>query len=320
MRKYARKRVGFTLVELLVVIAIIGILVALLLPAVQMAREASRRSACSNNLKQLGLALHNFESTYKKLPAGEYSSTAPLSPHALLANFMEMNNTFDRMNLNVGPFVEPNYTAARVQPSILICPTDPFPGRAEPMGWTNYHANAGSWVGVNGWDGVFGPMADAGGARAPKQLHFGAVSDGLSNTCAFAEVALGDGASGQPKKKFDVFEASATGTDIPSVRAGYMARDWRNETIAGGGWRWRGYPWTEGSVWRNWYNHVLPPNQPGWRPGDWWKIVSPASSYHPGGAQAVMCDGSVSFFAQTVDPVVWTAMGTRSGGEALTNP
>src|SRR5690606_5343668 len=117
-----RNRRAFTLVELLVVIAIIGVLVALLLPAVQMAREAARRSSCQNNLKQFGLAMHNFESTFQRLPGGEHNGTAYLSSHVLLTNYMELGNVFEQFNLNVGPFTQPNYDASCIQPKIFICP------------------------------------------------------------------------------------------------------------------------------------------------------------------------------------------------------
>jgi prepilin-type N-terminal cleavage/methylation domain-containing protein len=317
--KSERVRKGFTLVELLVVIAIIGVLVALLLPAVQAAREAARRSSCSNNLKQLGLGLHNFESAFGKLPGGAHASGVDLSPHVLLANYMEMNNTYDKFSLTVGPFSQPNYDAARVQPKVLICPSDPFVDRSQDMGWTNYHSNAGSWVVVTkSWDGVFGPAAPMAGAAALKPITFAAITDGLSNTCAFAEVALGQGGSTGPKTKFDCFDSSVTTTSLQTARDGYMAKNWKNESIAAGTWRWRGYPWSEGSVWRNWYNHLLPPNQPGWVPGGAFEnIVSPASSFHPAGAQAVMCDGSVAMIPATIDGNVWTAMGTRSGAETV---
>ena len=88
-----------------------------------------------------------------------------------------------------------------------------------------------------------------------------------------------------------------------------------------GGWNWRGYPWREGSVWRNGFNTLLPPNKPCYRPnGQWWELVTPASSYHPGGVNACFADGSVRFVSEAIDPDVWAAAGTRAGGEALTLP
>jgi prepilin-type processing-associated H-X9-DG protein len=100
-----------------------------------------------------------------------------------------------------------------------------------------------------------------------------------------------------------------------------LARDWKEATIAPDNWRWRGYPWTEGSPWRNWYNHLLPPNSPCWRlNASWDRIVSPPSSYHPGGINLVLLDGSVRFVSETIDWEVWRAAGTREGDETLTLP
>ncbi len=320
-----RARSAFTLVELLVVIAIIGVLVALLLPAVQAAREAARRSQCANNLKQLGLALHNFESTNKKIPGGEYSQASYLSPQVLLLPFMEQTALYNRFDLNKGAFDAHNIPAAPHLP-VMVCPTDPHPDRSQVMGWTNYHPNAGSWVTINGWDGLFGPSVDEGGPKGKKlpPLEFGQIIDGLSNTCAFSEVALGGGVSGGAKTKYDIYDASADATSIAAARTSLQALDWKSMSMidfGGTPWRYRGFPWSEGSAWRNWYNHLLPPNQPCWVPAeDFWSIVSPAQSYHAGGAQVSLCDGSVRFVSETVDGLVWEAAGSRNGGEALQLP
>ncbi|WP_254512220.1 DUF1559 domain-containing protein [Anatilimnocola floriformis] len=320
-------RFGFTLVELLVVIAIIGVLVALLLPAVQAAREAARRTQCVNHLKQVSLALHNFESSFSRLPAGEHQPTSAgyLSPLALIANQFEQSGVYNRLDLNQGPFSTQNYAAAATQPKFLICPSDPFPGKKEYMGWTNYHSNAGTWAPLNGWDGVFGPVEDAGGAKAIGPLKLGDITDGLSNTAAFAEVVNGSGnISRPPKSKFDCFDTSTnptTGT-LAAARTAFAAGNWETSSIPWtGDWRWRGYPWTEGTAWRNWYNHIAPPNATCWVPGgDFWRIVSPSASMHPNGTNVSMTDGSVRFVTNSVDADIWAAAGSRAGGEATQLP
>lgn len=321
--RHSFRRQAFTLVELLVVIAIIGVLVALLLPAVQAAREAARRSQCSNNLKQLGLGLHNFESTYQKLPGGGFSLTSDLSTLVQLLPFIEQQAIFDRFDLTVHNYQGVNPTAAAVQIKTLLCPSDAFPDRSRAIGWTSYHPNSGSWVVINGWDGVFGPSYDLWGA-APKTnklpaITFGQITDGLSNTAALAEVALGAGSSGGAKSRFDVFSNSPSTGSIIDARNSLLGLKWQDQSIADGGWRERGYPWTEGTPWRGYYNHLMPPNGLSVKASDWPMIVSSASSYHSGGAQAVMCDGSVKLHSETMDPNLWTALGTRNGAEALSN-
>ena len=314
---------GFTLVELLVVIAIIAMLVTLLLPAVQSAREAARRTQCINHLKQLGIALHGYESAFSRFPAGSPEEAGYLSPQAQILPQVEESAVGRLLDIHKGPFEEPNYTAAAAQPSIFLCPSDsqPVEGQTD-MGWTNYHGNCGTWVHITGWDGIFGPNYQAGGDDM-KPLKLAQVIDGTSKTAAFAEVLNGFGPNTDISKSRlqDCFESGAAGNPQASpieARANFMSKDWSASQIPwSGGWRWRGYPWSEGTVWRGWYNHLLPPNQPCWRPGDWWKLVTPATSAHPGVVNMVMCDGSVRSVADDVDPLVWQATGSRAGGEPL---
>ncbi len=330
-------RRGFTLVELLVVIAIIGVLVALLLPAVQAAREAARRSQCQNNMKQLGLALLNYESARKEFPAGSLGvigipvpNTNPprepyWSPHAQLLAYFEQGTISQRLNIKESPWSALNYATARTQPSLFLCPSDILnsqTGQAD-MGWTNYHGNAGSWVKVvRQWDGVFGPYAPHSptikvlGYEQLPPVSIARIVDGTSHTAAFAEMANGFGndTSAPKDEKADCFERSIPSTSIDASRTAIDKLSWSNSSIPwSGDWRWRGYPWSEGTMWRLWYNHLTPPNTTCWKAGDWWELISPANSYHSGITNVVMSDGSVHGIADGIDADVWLENGTRDG-------
>lgn len=188
-------RVAFTLVELLVVIAIIGVLVALLLPAVQSAREAARRTQCQNQLRQLGLALHNFESQMKRLPHGSESSAiwGP-SAHTYLLPVIEQGTVFDQMTQGyahgasaeagaTGQSVTYHEQASTARPKVFHCPADPYTYKGLVYGFTNYHTNWGSWVRVkNEWDGVFGTnfVPYTGGPPRKNATRLAEVSDGTS--------------------------------------------------------------------------------------------------------------------------------------------
>jgi prepilin-type N-terminal cleavage/methylation domain-containing protein/prepilin-type processing-associated H-X9-DG protein len=333
------KEWGFTLVELLVVIAIIGVLVALLLPAVQSAREAARRTQCQNNIKQLGLALHNFESVTKRFPHGsENAAIWGPSAHAYLLPVLEQGNVFAQMTQTfahgasaqsgTAQNVVLHEVASTVRPKVFQCPSEFNTFRGLVYGFTNYHTNWGSWVGLqNRWDGTFGTNFVPYGSVPPVEAtRIGAITDGTSNTLAFAEVCNGVG--GDPTirdPRRDCYSASRpTSTNPQVVRNQLLALDWRTvSTIPFGAaaWNWRGYPWREGSIWRNGFNTLLPPNKPCYRPGtQWWELVTPASSYHPGGVNVCLCDGSVRFVSENIDADIWMAAGTISGGESVTLP
>jgi prepilin-type N-terminal cleavage/methylation domain-containing protein/prepilin-type processing-associated H-X9-DG protein len=334
-RSWAIQHCGFTLVELLVVIAIIGVLVALLLPAVQSAREAARRTQCQNNIKQLGLALHNFESVMKRFPHG--SENAALwgpSAHAYLLPVLEQGNVFAQMNQTfahgssaqsgTGSNVIIHEAASTARPKVFHCPAEfnTFPGMV--YGFTNYHTNWGSWVVLqNRWDGTFGTNFVPYGTVPPVEAtRIGAISDGTSNTLAFAEVCNGigrDPTMRDPRR--DCYSATRPSSTNPQVvRSQLLAINWQTAGTLSG-WNWRGYPWREGSIWRNGFNTLLPPNKPCYRPGtQWWELVTPASSYHPGGVNVCMCDGSVRFVADNIDADIWMWAGTIAGGETVSLP
>ena len=329
---YKRKRIGFTLVELLVVIAIIGILIGLLLPAVQSVREAARQTECKNNLKQWTLAMLNFESAHGRLPAGSNGTIGAtpnyFSPQAQLLPFIEQGALYGGFDFEQRPWSAQNYGNAAFRPSFLLCPSEVHRGIETDMAWSSYLCNSGGWVRINGrWDGVFGPEHGVPGAtrwyRKLDAILISSISDGLSNTAAFSEVRIGP-AQGKPIDRLadckELGSVGPTGSNPVAARDFFLGSDWDAASMPvlwGEPWRWRGYPWHEGTMWRNWYNHLLPPNSSCWRPGNWWDLVSPATSWHRGTVNSAFCDGSVHSISATVSPEVWYALGTRNGGEVV---
>jgi len=212
-------RAGFTLIELLVVIAIIGVLIALLLPAVQAAREAARRSQCTNNLKQLGLAVHNYESTYQKIPAdgvflgAAWGSCCPPTNDgsgwgwaaawtvSLLPN-MEQNAMYNAYNFKRGADDPTNYTVGFSQVASLLCPSDSVGRPSDPWAANSYHGNHGGPGTVRNWSGTIVqnnstyPQAWWGQDSQMGYLGLQTIRDGTSNTALFSEKLLG--LSGNP--------------------------------------------------------------------------------------------------------------------------
>jgi len=332
-----RRFTGFTLVELLVVIAIIGVLVALLLPAVQSAREAARRTQCQNQIKQLGLALHNFESLTKRLPHGSETASPIWGPsaHTYLLPVIEQGNVFNQMNqgfahgasaeTTTGASVVNHEAGSTVRPKIFKCPSEMNTFNGFVYGFTNYHTNWGSWVRIeNRWDGLFGTnfAPYSGGPARIDAVRLAEVVDGTSNTLAFGEVANGVGSDPKTRDpRRDCYLATRPGTPDPvAVRNQLLSMDWRTAGTLSG-WNWRGYPWREGSIWRNGFNTLLSPNKPCYRPGaEWWELVTPASSYHAGGVNVCLVDGSVRFIPDNIDATVWMGAGTIGGGESAALP
>jgi prepilin-type N-terminal cleavage/methylation domain-containing protein/prepilin-type processing-associated H-X9-DG protein len=326
--KSMSRRVGFTLIELLVVIAIIAILIGLLLPAVQKVRDAAARSTCQNNLKQVGLAAHNFESANGKFPDGAWADGIAYSNNDLsrLLPYFEQDNIAKAYDYTKAWYSSStNVLAANNRIKVLMCPSDPNingqPGSANPMGLTSYHGNAGIWYDRSGKDGMFDDLLNTG-------RRIEAVGDGTSNTALYAEVANGPYNPTGRHRIADCYETTVSEpyqqlsfAQLQAARAELLAKDWTTAPIPWGeSWRYKGYPYVEGSPWRCWYGHLLPPNRPCWVPQDaatWWSIVVPASSYHTGGANVAMADGSVRFVSDGVDPDAWMAAGSRNGGEAL---
>jgi prepilin-type N-terminal cleavage/methylation domain-containing protein len=296
----SRTSKGFTLVELLVVIAIIGILVSLLLPAVQAAREASRRSQCSNNIRQMGLGLHNYHDVYKSLPPSRWggSSGRVFSAHGLLLPFVEQQNIRDLIDFNQFWDSPANAPARAAHVASFICPSDPQ--SSLPAGWAgvNYEPNEGGDM-----------SSDTGVMLRSKGARFADVIDGLSNTALFSERLKGDWSNAIATEDTDMFGSNAAPTTNDEAVAICQGLDFRN--LANQRFSNIGAPWLAGTQDHvTGYQHVSLPNFRSCRyPGA--GTTRPPSSMHPGGVMLVKCDASVEFVPDTIDLRIWRAIGTR---------
>jgi prepilin-type N-terminal cleavage/methylation domain-containing protein/prepilin-type processing-associated H-X9-DG protein len=350
-------RRGFTLVELLVVIAIIGILVALLLPAVQAAREAARRMQCQNHLKQFGLAAHNFESTYKYFPPNQHSVVLPLngtgapttyssgaSTQALMLPYFEQSNKYQLfdMNYNVNsdaplhsgiPAKTNANAAARSQDvPIFLCPSDPSANNYFGAGRQSYNGSIGgaNMRGGTPLDGIFAmPLASAG-----QRLNGNAISsvvDGTSNTAMFAEVMRGtlDWNATNQFNNTTAFMSTSAFNAAQSIDGRSVAQCNPNGNSTTSSWiRYTGHQYYRNLPQVFLYSHTLPinwtknQNNPAtqrYNCGTTSFTVAhqAASSYHSGGANVGLADGSVRFVSQSIDFAIWQAAGSRANAEAL---
>lgn len=338
---------GFTLVELLVVIAIIGILVGLLLPAVQQAREAARRMSCSNNLKQLGLAVHNYESAFKKIGRlsspgqtawGQDSNWNGYSPHTGLLPYIEQAPLYqtiffgdhqvyphyeghpwagDRPN-PPGSFLSIKQQFASRIPGFL-CPSDPayadvaYPGN-------NYAFSAGTNL---GWYVAAGDQT--GPFNRTRYTGFNDIIDGLSNTIMLGEFIKGDATGAFFTNRGDI----ARGLAFPG---GTGARNWTQfqldafviTTQAGGGNHvsGAGSHWMGPGMYNTAFNTIAPPNWQGVAGNNCGGCgegdndgIYPARSRHTGGAMHAMADGSVQFIGESIELFTYQALGTARGEE-----
>jgi type II secretory pathway pseudopilin PulG len=316
---------------LLVVIAIIAVLIALLLPAVQQAREAARRSQCKNNLKQIGLALHNYESTHSSLPPGSLNPAAGVgsnaSTHPLLLPYLDQTGVFSVFNFSLDFNTHAvNQTAREQVLAVLQCPSQPAspllvlaaPQCPNGCGTTNYVQSLGNNANYASNNGPFGRRFGA---------KFRDILDGLSNTALFGEIILGpsNGTSttgsvpaGNPDYykvatdlPFGTWDASATGDTIAVPACDTTANAYR----------YRGKQYYRGIVVATYYSHTLTPNS---RRRDCIRGTGldrghlAARSYHVGGAHVLLADGAVKFASENVDEAVWRAVGSKEGGETGT--
>ncbi len=311
---FARKP-GFTLIELLVVIAIIAILIGLLLPAVQKVREAAARMSCSNNLKQIGVALHNYHSANNNFPPG--SNPQGFTAVALLLPYIEQGNLSNQINFNApGGADDPTNsgpTATTIK--MLLCPSDAINASSSGQAGNNYFANYGTAVQFFQNAGIAnGPFA----LRDTPGVSVLGITDGTSNTAAFSELKKGDfnNAAYNPA---DWLNASSLGAPSTPDQAYALCQSIDKTNLSyqcfSAGGEWLGDDNT-GTA----YTHVGLPNSTNCAFLANLTFAVNASSYHTNGVNVLLCDGAVRFVTAGIDLPTWRALGTRNGGEVLTLP
>ncbi|HEX8199658.1 MAG TPA: DUF1559 domain-containing protein [Isosphaeraceae bacterium] len=351
----ARHRRGFTLIELLVVIAIIGVLIALLLPAVQAAREAARRSQCSNNLKQIGVALHNYHTSTNSFPLGgsqnnriyqatptSYDPWTTWSAHGQLLPYLEQNPLYNAINFNFaaeqdgGSSNAANRTVVLTVINGFLCPSD---GNAGRQNTNSYNASIGTSIGVGGFTG-----ATSGVFAVWYSTGVQDIQDGTSGTIAFAESLVGDGLGnnrggknpasvyrgngvmGTGQNEFSLYDANQNPAQVTTGLQSCASKF----TASGGAIvDYRGWRWASGVFGFTMMNTIQTPNggsqykfnycRLGCSPGCNMDngVSAPASSAHSGGCNVLLADGSVRFIKDSVSQATWWALGTRSGGEVI---
>ncbi|MEO2036597.1 MAG: DUF1559 domain-containing protein [Planctomycetaceae bacterium] len=335
MSTHRRDRAGFTLIELLVVIAIVAILISLLLPAVQQAREAARQTQCRNHLKQLALAVHNYVDVATVLPPSACINPAITATgnngswgvHGRILPFLDQGNLYNSVDLTVAWDFQSAIDGLKIP--VYACPSDPRnddprdPGNGRPVLYpTNYGFNFGTWFIYNPVTGKAGDGAFYPNAR----LRMSAISDGTSNTLLSAEV-----------KAWTPYRRN--GGPVPTTRPDTLA-DAEAVIASGAQFKNTGHTeWPDGRVHHHGFTTTMPPNSStsccdgtttyefcdfnSWQEGKNGINGSPSyaiitsRSHHSGMVQVALIDGSCRSIAETIDHSIWRGLGTRSDGEVL---
>jgi prepilin-type N-terminal cleavage/methylation domain-containing protein/prepilin-type processing-associated H-X9-DG protein len=321
----AASRRGFTLIELLVVIAIVAILVALLLPAVQQAREAARRTQCRNHLKQIGLAMFNYESSYSCLPPGNMGvgdwslAFSGISAHARLLPFMDQTSVYNMVNFSAAWSDASNAAALQMNIPTFRCPSDTDGLPAALGGRNNYYANVGTNLlfAIPPTDPAnpnFGMPEPNGLFTRDRRIRIADITDGTSNTSAFSEKMFGDGSNAISTPELDTYRPGTfpaipdqAVSDCNAVDVTDLSRQGFSNV---------GAPWLRAHHGTTLYWHINTPNRRScmFPPG---RVMSTASSRHSGGVHTLLADGSVRFINDSIHVGLYRGLGTRNGGEAL---
>jgi prepilin-type N-terminal cleavage/methylation domain-containing protein/prepilin-type processing-associated H-X9-DG protein len=323
------KRSGFTLIELLVVIAIIGVLLALLLPALQKAREAANRARCQSHLKQIALAAHAYHGAFDCLPPGATSDTFQCSLLVFLLPFLEQQNRYRLFDQSQNAHEAPVNAPARAgDVPLYLCPSDPSSGYYQDQfppldqagaitGRANYFGNLGAhaWY-REGQGSVHKPPELVGVFACDSRTRLLDMSDGTSNTALFAEVKRG-AAPDNDALNVTLIPLLTWGVNLqnnPNNISPPAACDSPVNSL-----NLTGLQFYRGFFTMNFYTHTVPPNYTGrdCLATSFDRGHLAARSYHPGGVNVALADGSVRFIRDTISLATWKKLGTRSGGEVI---
>lgn len=330
---------GFTLIELLVVIAIIAVLIALLLPAVQQAREAARRSQCKNNLKQLGLALHNYHDTFTRFPQLVFGTEAsPANPsntniwgsewrgnsvHMMLLPYCDQAPVYNQYDLNrfwdVDQGTNKNRTLGRTKIAAFICPTDPTISTVD-TGGNNYGVSTGPNL---GWEASMN--LNVGLVHRRVSNNIASISDGTSNTIAFSEIVKGDNNNGSFSIVKGDYVRNIAVSGLNTVKPTRAQLETYGASCVAGQADHRstgGSSWSSPMMDDTGVNTIVPPNWKfpnchecsGCGEGDA-RGVWATRSFHVGGVQTLMADGAVRFLSENIDFNTFQSIGSSNQGD-----